>query len=134
MTFFAPASRCLRASRGLGEPAGRLDHHVDPEVAPRQRGRVALGQHADLCVPPATIAVAGRGHVKVQGAQHGVVLEQVRERVGVAQVVRGDDLDARGPGLGVHGPPEVPPDPAESVDAHADGHGCVLLVMSVHPV
>ena len=32
----------------LGEEAGRLDHDVGAEVAPRQRGRVALGEHLDL--------------------------------------------------------------------------------------
>ena len=32
----------------LGEEAGRLDHDVDAEVAPRQRGRVALRERADL--------------------------------------------------------------------------------------
>ena len=32
---------------GLGEEAGGLDDDVDAEVAPRQVGRVALGEHLD---------------------------------------------------------------------------------------
>ena len=32
----------------VGEEAGRLDHDVDAEVAPRQRRRVALGEHLHL--------------------------------------------------------------------------------------
>ena len=35
----------LGRALALREEAGRLDHHVDAEVAPGQRGRVALGHH-----------------------------------------------------------------------------------------
>ena len=38
----------LGGVRALGEEAGRLDHDVDAEVAPRQRGRVALLERPDL--------------------------------------------------------------------------------------
>jgi len=114
---------------GLGEPAGRLDHHVHAQVAPGQRGGVTLGQHPDRVRAGRDDAVAGLDR-QVQRAQQGVVFQQVRACGQVAQVVRGDDLHARaGPGL--HGPPEVPADPAKSVDAHPHGHGCVLLFMSV---
>ena len=42
----------------LGEEAGRLDHDVDAEVAPRQRRRVALGQHLDVAAVDGEDAVA----------------------------------------------------------------------------
>ena len=48
ITFLAPAARCLAASSRLGEEAGRLDHHVDAELAPGQGRRIALGEHLDL--------------------------------------------------------------------------------------
>ena len=48
ITFFAPASRCFCAAAPVGEEAGRLDHHVDAEVAPRQIRRIALGEALQL--------------------------------------------------------------------------------------
>ena len=47
MTFLAPPSRCALGLVGVGEEAGRLDDDVDAEVAPRQLGRVALGERLD---------------------------------------------------------------------------------------
>ena len=47
MTLRAPASRCSGGPLALGEEPRRLDHDVDAEVAPGQRGRVALGEHLD---------------------------------------------------------------------------------------
>ena len=43
-TFLAPASRCLAAFVAIGEEPGRLDHHVGAELAPGQRGGIALGR------------------------------------------------------------------------------------------
>ena len=48
MTFFAPAVEVLGGVVAVGEEAGRLDDDVDAEVAPRQRGGVALGEHLEL--------------------------------------------------------------------------------------
>ena len=95
MTFFAPASQVLARVPGLGEPPGGLDDHVHPEVAPGQRRGVPLGEHADLRVADQD-RVAVHAHVLRQGAQHRVVFEQVGQRSGVGQVVRGDDLDLLG--------------------------------------
>ena len=41
----APASRCFCAPSRFVKMPGRLEHDVDAEVAPRQRRRVALGEH-----------------------------------------------------------------------------------------
>ena len=49
--LLAPPARCLAALVTLGEEAGRLDHDVDAELAPRQGGRVALGEHLQLDPP-----------------------------------------------------------------------------------
>ena len=91
-------SRCLAASSRVGEEAGRLDHDVDAEVAPRQRRRVALGEDLDL------VAVDDDARRSVASTSPGkrpedrVVLEQVGERLGVGEVVDRDELDvgARG--------------------------------------
>ena len=92
-------------------------------------GRVALGQHLDR-VRAGRDASPSAADRQVQRAEHRVVLQQVRARVDVAQVVGGDDLDSR-PAPALHGAPEVPADPAESVDSYPHSHGCVLLCMSV---
>ena len=42
----------------VGEEPGRLEHDVDPEVAPRQRRRIALGEDLDLLPGRAEDAVA----------------------------------------------------------------------------
>ena len=117
------AGQMLGRVGSLREPAGRLDHHIHAEVAPRQRGRVALGQHLDRVVPgPDDVAV--RRHVQVERAEQGVVLEQVRTGGEVAQVVSRDDLDV---GVaGVHRAPEVTTDTAKTIDSHPDSH-CMLL-------
>ena len=44
---------------GVGEDAGRLEDDVDPEVAPRQRRRVLLGEDLDLAAVDDDRAVAG---------------------------------------------------------------------------
>ena len=104
---------------GLGEEAGRLDDDVDAQVAPRQVGRVALGEHLHR-VAADLDALAVGGDVLGQLAQDAVVLQQVGEDLGAGEVVDRHDLDVLAAGRG--GPPEVAADPAESVDAHADRH------------
>jgi len=105
---------------GLGEEAGRLDHHVDAEVAPGQRTRVALGQDFDLLAVDRDAGVGDRDLV-LERAENAVVLQQVGHRLHVAEVVGGDDLDVLM--TGVDRTPEVAADAAEAVDADADRHG-----------
>ena len=107
----------------LGEEAGRLDHHVDAEVAPRQRRRVALGEHLDLAAVDGQRAVADRDLAR-ERAEDRVVLEQVAERAGVRDVVDGDDLDV-GVRL-VRRAEDVAADAAEAVDADAYSHDGTL--------
>ena len=48
ITNGAPASRCIDGLLLRGEDAGGLDDHVDAEIAPGQRLRVALGEDLEL--------------------------------------------------------------------------------------
>ena len=116
-TFFAPASRCFWADSRFGEEAGRLDRDVDAELAPRQLRRIALGDELDLVVADADEAVA-RLDRQVERAEHRVVLQQVRHRLRVADVVRRDDLEVAA-ALEVRAE-EVPADPPEAVDPDPD--------------
>jgi hypothetical protein len=70
----------LGSSLALGEEAGGLDDDVDAEVAPRQVGRITLGQDLEQLAVDQDALV---GHLDRSGvrAQDRVVLQQVRERL-----------------------------------------------------
>ena len=61
-------------------------------------------------------------HLGRQGAEHGVVLEQMRHRGDVTQVVRRHYLDATVAVRGVGRPPEVTADATEPIDSYANCH------------
>jgi hypothetical protein len=102
-----------------GEQAGRLDHHVDPEVAPGKRRRVALGEHLQRLAVDRDRALA-RLYLGGEAPEDRVVLEQVGQRAGVGDVVDGDELDVRA--RGVRRTEEIATDPAEAVDADLHCH------------
>jgi hypothetical protein len=103
----------------VGEQTGRLDHHVGAEVAPGQLARVALFEHLEGLAPDGD--VVGRGlHLVAETAQDAVVLEQVRQRGVVGEVIDGNDFDVGA--LRQSGTEEVAADPAEAVDTNPDGH------------
>ena len=113
----------LLRSVPLREEPGRLEHDVDPELAPRQLRRVSLGEHLHLLATRADHAFADRD-VARKRPQDRVVLQEMSHRGGVTQVVDGDDLHVGAERL--LGPEEVPPDPPEAVDANANRHDSSL--------
>ena len=121
MTFLAPPSMCAVRLGGVGEEAGRLDDDVGAEVAPRQGGRVALGEDLDGLVADrdarrrsTDTSSASRPRIESYLSRWARVLLSV-------EVVDGDDLDV---GAGRrHGAEEVAADAAEAVDAYANSHG-----------
>src|SRR4029450_10518272 len=123
----------LQVEAGLlprGEQPGRFDDDVDPELAPRERRRVALGddlQRVAVDLDP----VADDLDVAGVGAEDRVVRQQVRHQLARQQVVRCDEVDVGAPLLGRA--EEVPPDPAEPVDPYLDRHGA-LPVARAHPM
>ena len=92
-TFFAPGRQVLRRIVAVGEQAGGLEHHVDAERLPRQLRRILHRQHLELVAVDRDPVAAG-GDVGLEVAEDRVVLEQVRQRLGVRQVVDRDDVDA----------------------------------------
>src|SRR5699024_9996227 len=108
---------------GVGEDAGGLDDDVGADLAPREVVRIALGVRLE------GVVVDGDG-VRVVRAVVGkppadrVVLDEVRERRVVGEVVHTDDLDVRL--LLESGAQEVSADAAESVDSNLDGQGFLL--------
>ena len=99
----------------LREQAGRLDRDVDAEIRPGEVGRVALRDELDLVAVDGDRVVT-RLDRDVEIAEDGVVLEQVRHRLRVADVVRGHDLEVAA--VLELGAQEVPADAAEAVDPH----------------
>src|SRR5205823_11023649 len=89
------------------------------EVAPGQLGGVFLGHELDL-VPVDLDGFALGLDRRLEGAQRGVVLEQVSECFRVADVVDRDDLEVRlqRPGR----PIDVAADAPETVDADLECH------------
>jgi hypothetical protein len=115
----------LDVGRGLllgGEVAGALQHHVDPQLAPGQLGRVAVGEHADLVAVDHHV-VAVDAHDAGELAVRGVVLRQVGVGLRVTQVVDGDDLDVVLLATFVVGAQHVAADAAIAIDGNFDGHG-----------
>ena len=63
--------------------------------------------------------IVGVGHMVVEVAEDGVVLEQMREGLGIGDVVDGYELDIFVIQRRAH---DVASDAAEAVDAYLDGH------------
>src|SRR5207247_289884 len=114
-----PGIEVLLSVIAFREEAGRLEDDLHAEVPPGERGRVPFVQEPELDIPRADAAV-DRRDIVVEGAENGVVLEQVSHGLRVAEIVDGNELDI-GPAL-PGSPEEVPPDAAEAVDAHLDAH------------
>ena len=104
----------------LGEAAGALEHQLHPELLPGELLGFLDGRHLErLAVheEPVALDLHGAGETAVDG----VVLEQVGQRLGVGDVVDGDELEVglvREHGGAQH----IASDPAEPVNAHSHGH------------
>ena len=94
ITFFAPAVMWARGLVGVGEETGRLEHDVDAQVAPRQRGRIPLLEDLDLAAVDDQRVVGVVDGARV-GAVGRVVLEEKRVQRRVDEVVDCHDLDVR---------------------------------------
>src|SRR5512138_839188 len=102
----------------LGELARGFDDDGDAEVLPGKKADLFHGQDLDLAAADHDRVLA-RVDVLLEGAQYGVVLEQVGQGLGVGDVVDGHIFDGRVvPGR----PQHVPADAAETVYTDSDSH------------
>src|SRR5690606_24875401 len=114
----------LAGIRCLGEEAGGLDHDVDTQVAPGQVCRVAVLENLDgLAVDDDLIA--SEFDVGSEPPCHGVVLQEVCQRLVVGEVIDRDDLEVTS--LSQRGAEIVAADAAESVDSDLDAHRYSLV-------
>jgi len=105
-----------------GEEAGAFHHHVDPQLAPGQLARIALGQHPDaVAVDDHRIALDA--DLGVELAVRGVVARQVGIGVRVAQIIDRDNPDFAGTTGFVERAQHVAADAAIAIDGNLDGHG-----------
>src|SRR5450631_248268 len=111
----------LAAALSVLEEAGRLDDDVGADLGPGKVGWVALGEDREAPRAGHGDLVVASNDVLAQAAKDAVVLEQVREGLGVRQVVDGDDLDVSAASL--HGTVEVAADAAKAIDTNANSHG-----------
>ena len=92
ITFLAPAARCFAAPSRLGEEPRRFEDDVHAEVLPRELRGILHRQHLERVAVDGDAVAAGLD-VGVEVAEHGVVLEQVRQGGGIGQVVDRDEVD-----------------------------------------
>src|SRR5207245_3089963 len=100
------------------EQAGGLDDDVHIELLPGQLGRVFVAHELHVVPVDDDVIALGRDGW-FEGAECGVVLEQVGEGVGVADVVDGHDFERRLQRVGRA--VDVPADAAKTVDPNP-GH------------
>ena len=121
----------LLAACAVSEEAGGLDRDVDFEVTPRQVRGILLRQHPQLVLADLDRGVADLD-VLAERPQCGVVPQQMRHRLQVAEVVRRHDLEVAA--ALEERAEEVPPDPPEAVDPHTRlGHAASVWTRSGTP-
>jgi len=105
---------------GRGEETGALHDHVNPEFAPGQLGRVAVGQHANLVAVDDHV-IAFHFHGAGEAAMRGVVARQVGVGVNRTQVVDRDDLHVFATAF-IERTQHIAPDSSVPVDPDLDRH------------
>src|SRR5438552_2071688 len=104
------------ATVAVGEGSAALGHEPDAERLPGELGGVALGKDADRA-PFDDEAVLLGADLLAKGPVHGIVLQQVRERLRVRDVVDRHELERL---VAQAGAQNVPADASETVDPDAD--------------
>ena len=127
MTFFTRALQVRRGGLGVGELAGGLDHDLRAQRAPVELRRVLDGEDLDRLAVDRD-AVLFRLHRLRDRTEDGVVLQQVRQRLGVGQVVDRHELDRR---VAERRPDDIASDAAEAVDCYLDCHKLSILLLSL---
>src|SRR5205814_996592 len=90
--FFRARFEVLRGGIALGEDAGAFECDVDPQLPPRQPGRIALGRDADLAAT-GIHPVLARGDLAAKAAVHTVVAQQVRIGLDRPEIVDANDFE-----------------------------------------
>mmetsp|Transcript_19258 Transcript_19258/g.58140 ORF Transcript_19258/g.58140 Transcript_19258/m.58140 type:complete len:442 (-) Transcript_19258:83-1408(-) len=110
----------LAGALGVDEDTGALDDDVDAQLLPRQLQGVAAGHDADVLAVHRQRVVVHDLHIRVEGTQGTVVLQQVAGLLDTAGVVDGNDVQERRL-TAVPAPQEVAANATEAVDGNLLG-------------
>src|SRR5262249_58227784 len=111
-------SEVLRRGVAVGEQPGRLEHHLDAEILPRQLCGILDREDLEFVAVDRN-RVLLRFHRRVQIAEHRIVFEQMRECLRAGEIVDRDEVDLPVAERSAH---DVAPDATESVDSYPDRH------------
>ena len=111
----------VSASLLIGEEEARgLDDDLGADVAPGESGGILLGRETDLLAVNDEIRALD-GDLVLEDAVDGVVLEHIREVIGIEEVVDADDLDVVREVL-YRSAEDHATNAAEAVDTNLDSH------------
>src|SRR6266404_4318156 len=116
--FFHRCAKMLLRVGALGEKTGGLDDDVRADRGPVDFGRIFRLENLEALPFHGDGAFGVRDGVR-QVAEDGVVLQKVCERLGIGDVIDGDELNVLVVERGAH---DVASDAAEAVDADLNGH------------
>src|SRR5580658_934216 len=116
--FFHAAAQMLFGVVGIGEVAGRLDDDLRSDGIPGQSGGIFFFEDFyDFAID--RNAVGSGGDFIGQVAEDGIVLEQVGERLGIGEIVDGDEVEVL---VRERGAKNVASDASKSINADFYGH------------
>src|SRR6185312_4078215 len=101
-----------------------FENDIDTELAPGQRGRVALRKNLHIVSVDVECPLAVRD-IAIERAVDGIVLEEVRQRLRVSEVIDSDEVDVCH-SLFEGGANNLPSDSSKAVDANTNCHVSIL--------
>ena len=116
--FFYRPTQMLFGQLGLGELAGRLDDDLRADRRPVKFGGIFLGEDLDLLAIDADGIGAG-GNLVRKVAKDGIVLQQMGERLGISEIVDGDEFQA---GIVQRGAKNIAANATKTVNANFNCH------------
>ena len=112
--LFYRTAEVLGGVLGVGESAGGFHHHLRAHAGPIELGRVLDGEDLDfLTVHRDGIGIGG--DFGAERSEHRVVLEQVRQRFRIGQIVDRDEFHVTPVQCR---PDDIPANAAKAVDTH----------------
>ena len=120
------AAQVLGGILGIGEKAGGFDDDLGADAGPIAVPPGSLVAKTLIVLPPTVIESASCVTVFVQRSEHGIVLQQVRQRLGIGQVVNRHEFDVVAVQTRTN---DIPADPAEAINTYFDCHcfSCVEM-------
>src|SRR5205814_586884 len=116
--FLDGIEQVFRGIGSLGEEASGFDDDLRADRGPIDLRRVALRKDAEF-VAIDDDAIVGGANVGFVVAEHGVVFQQVRQRLGAGDVVDGDEVEVSASQCRAK---HVAPDSSKSINTNFDCH------------